>query len=162
MILGDFSSMVQLGVGLHAGTALFQSIFELAGTPMANRIARLAELAEIKTKAESSLQEQLDTAHDILGDLESRRIMFLRDYKNLVLANGGVAIGLVVALTFISFDAQEVISWPVGAFLVALSIVPAAISLIFLCNSWNKKMGPLRASIETLERALLPGVRGHV
>lgn len=155
MILGDFSSMVQLGVGLHAGTALFQSIFELAGTPMLNRISRLAELAEAKTKRDQTFQDKLDTAHDIMGDLENKRLNFLREYKYLVLANGGVAIALLAALIFISFDAQEVIPWPVGIFLVLLSLAPAGASLILLCSSWSKKMGPLRSSVEGLERALL-------
>jgi hypothetical protein len=147
--------MVQLGVGLHAGTALFQSVFELAGTPLANRVSRLAELAEAKTKRDQSFQDKLDMAHDIMGDLENKRLLFHREYKNLVLANGGVAIALLVALSYISFDAQEKIPWPVGLFLVTLSLLPATGSLLLLSNSWSKKMAPLRSSIEALESALL-------
>jgi hypothetical protein len=160
MILGDFSTMVHLGIGLHAGTALLQSVFDLAGTPMANRVGRLAELAEAKTGRDGAFQEQVDAAHDILGDLESNRILLQGEFRSSVLVNGGVALALIALLIFISFDSSEVIAWPYGVLFTVLCFGPAGYSLTTLCRSWRKKMAPLRSSIEKLEKALLtPGAR---
>jgi hypothetical protein len=43
MTFGDFSSLVQLGVGLHAGTALFQLLSEFGVAPLERRLGRLED-----------------------------------------------------------------------------------------------------------------------
>lgn len=157
MIVSDLFPIVQLGVGLHGGTALFQSFFELAGTPLANRAARLAQLAEVKARRNPKFQDQLDRANDLLGDLEIVRLNFHREYKQLVLVNGGFAICLVLALSVMSFCARETIPWLAASLFLALSVFPAGVSLVVLHCSWSAKTKAIRDVVAAIETALLSG-----
>jgi hypothetical protein len=44
---GDLSSVVQLGVGLHVGTAVLQIFADFGVTPLERRIARVRTLFQL-------------------------------------------------------------------------------------------------------------------
>ena len=67
MKLSHFSSLVQLGVGLHLGTALFEVVAQFARSPLERKLVRLREYGgELKT-----LTEAAESALDSLGDLDT-------------------------------------------------------------------------------------------
>jgi hypothetical protein len=155
MSLGDFSSVVQLGVGLHAGTAILQSIAEFAGTPLTRRVERLRLLAEVKTKRDAKYKKCFDDACDLLGDLEVKKVQFFNEYKQVVQVNAGVAIALCFLLAVIAFDARgEAPIWA-GLFIVALSFAPAGVSLVVLGQRWMENTAGLSEKIIDLENCLL-------
>jgi hypothetical protein len=155
MNLGDFSSVVQLGVGLHAGTAILQSVAEFAGTPLTRRIERLRLLAEVKAKRDTKYKKCFDDACDLLGDLEVKKVQFFNEYKRVVQINAGVAIALCFLLAVIAFCAKWEAPVPVGVFIVALSFAPAGASLVVLHNRWSENTEGLSEEIIDLENCLL-------
>ncbi len=151
MSLGDFSSVVQLGVGLHAGTAILQSVIEIAGTPLSRRIERLRQLAEVKAKRDAKYDDCFDEACNLQGDLEVKKIQFFNEYKVVVQVNGGVAISLCFLLAAIAFLAKwEAPVWA-GIIIVALSFIPAGLSLLFLHRRWADNTVSLLRRITALE-----------
>ena len=155
MTLGDFSSVVLLGVGLHAGTAILQSVGEFTGTPLSRRIERLKLLAEVKAKRESKYTKYFDDACDLLGDLEVKKVQFFNIYKKIVLLNAGVAGFLCVLLAILAFFAKCDVSASIGISIVAVSFCPAAWSLHFLRNRWTRNTKGLSQKIVDLEAGLL-------
>jgi hypothetical protein len=154
MKLGDFSSLVQLGVGLHAGTALLQSVTEFAGTPLSRRIERLRTLAELKAKRDPKYDDCLESAANLLGTLEVKKIQFFNEYKEVAKANGGVAIALCFLLAVQAFLADQCIPISVGLFIVALSLFPAGGSLYFLHSRWATNVKSLVEGVKKLNEQL--------
>jgi hypothetical protein len=155
MKLGDFSSVVQLGVGLHVGTALLQVIVELADAPLSRRLVRLRDLARAKANRDIKYAAYADDASDLLADLEVKRVQFFNEYKEFVLANGGIAVGLCLLLSAIAFEAVWEIPLVVGVFIVAISFGPAPITLCVLWRRWRKNTDDLRRNVSHLEGRIL-------
>ena len=107
MSSGDFSSVVQLGVGLHAGSALLQTISEFASAPMSRRLSRLSAIAEARASRGHSEKTHHDMARDLVGDLEIKKIQFFNEYREVVAANAGIAVALCVLLAGIAFWASK-------------------------------------------------------
>ena len=154
MNLGDFSSVVQFGAALHAGTAILQSVTEFAGTPLSRRIERLRLLAEVKAKRDRKYSKCFDDACDLLGDLEVKKVQFFNEYKQVVLINGGVAISLCFLLAILAFFAKASIPVAIGLSIVALSFVPAPILLLFLHKRWTANTKSLLQRVIDLENCL--------
>ena len=110
MKLSDFSSIVQLGVGLHAGSAFLQLVSELASTPLVRRAKRLERLAMERSIDDPNMSDHIDTARDILGDLDIQAISFFRFYGKLIIGNGVVAVILIGLLIWITLDADGPVS----------------------------------------------------
>jgi len=62
MKYGDFSSLVQLGIGLHLGTALLQMYGELGVAPLVRTIDRVRSLYLVPEGEQppKSLKEELE------------------------------------------------------------------------------------------------------
>jgi hypothetical protein len=86
MKYGEFSSIVQLGVGLHVGTAVLQLYGELGVEPLSRAIARTRSLfvAPEQERPPKHIENDLDR-------LESRyeifKIRLFKEYKKYVLGN---------------------------------------------------------------------------
>jgi len=159
MTLGDFSSVVQLGVGLHAGTALLEAITELAESPLSRRLSRLYKIAETKLKHQRpGAQDLYDQASDLIGDLEVKKVQFFNEYKIVVEVNGAVAIVLALLLALISFLFSETTNFVIGLMINLLSLGPASVSLLFLLSRWNSNTAHLRDSVEALHQRLFNAV----
>ena|ERR1035441_4024395 len=144
MTLGDFSSVVQLGVGLHAGTALLQSIAEMTASPLSRRLSRLHQIAALKLRSNPNAQDLYDHASDLIGDLEIKKVQFFNEYKEVVAVNGAFAIALALLLAFIAFSFSEEIHLVIGLSITLISLGPASASLLFLWSRWKSNTEVLR------------------
>lgn len=157
MKYGDFSSLVQLGVGLHLGTALLQLYGEIGLQPMLRLIGRIRSLLEgQEDDTKVSLLEdllQLETDFDIF------RIRLFNEYKLMVLINSIFAGILLLVLVWISYAASSPLSAGISVLLVSLCILPAPITLGVLWYEASKELRPLRERAKQLERRTLSVMR---
>ncbi|MBQ8102226.1 MAG: hypothetical protein IJ127_04865 [Afipia sp.] len=153
MKYGDFSSLVQLGAGVHAGTALLQLYGEFGLQPVERAMARIKDvLQEDATDKSNTLRARLD---QLEGELAIFRIKLFNEYKKYVKINFVVAILLMGCLAFISFVFDDEISFGVALFFLSLSCLPAPITLLVLWFDANAEIKPLRDRIAKLEEAVV-------
>jgi hypothetical protein len=154
MKYGEFSSLVQLGVGLHVGTAVLQLYGELGMQPLSRAIARTRSLfvAPEDERPPKDVEEDLDR-------LESRydifKIRLFKQYKKFVLGNAIVAGALAIILTILAFKTDHVITeaWePVTVLFVGLSLLPAPVSLGVLWFDADRQMKPMKQEADALEK----------
>jgi hypothetical protein len=126
MKYGDFSSLVQLGVGLHVGSALLQLYGEIGMQPLVRVIARIRGV--VADKAETR-PELLDGFDRVETDFEIFRIRLFNEYRYFVGFNSIVAALLLGALVIISYLADVQLPGAVSVFFVSLSVVPAPLIL---------------------------------
>jgi hypothetical protein len=150
MKLGDFSTLLQLGIGLHLGTAFFEIVAEFARSPLERKLTRLRELASVR-----NLPEAAETALDALGDLETKSVQFFNDYRNIIVGNGLVGFLLLLTLIWISVDADASVPVPLAVLLITLSVIPAPFSVTFLWRRWTNHTKRLRERAAALERQLI-------
>jgi len=163
MRLGDFSSVLQLGVGLHVGTAVLQSIVEFASGPTSNRIERLTKLATLRRmRFEKGDSENLkaalaleNDALDALATLELKKVQFFNEYRIAAIVNTCAAAILFVLLVWAAVKADIAIGYCLGSVMVFLGCAPAVLSLATLWYRWHTNTSDIRRSIKTIERKLL-------
>lgn len=144
MYFGDFSSLVQLGVGLHLGTALLQLYGEIGLQPMIRSIERMKNVAEDPNYPPKD--QHRDELATIVSRFEVYKIQMFTDFKKYLFANSVVAALLICILVFISYSYSEPVSAECSVFLLALSILPAPITL---CCHWYDATKALRPLLET-------------
>jgi hypothetical protein len=154
MTLGDFSAVVQLGVGLHAGTAFLQSIAELTATPLSRRLERLRRIAEVKLTKNPETQDIFDQACDLAGDLEIKKVQFFNEYRQTVAVNTAVACTLALLLSLIALLYAEPVHIALGIIIILVSLAPAPASLCLLWSRWTANTVDLRESVESLHRRI--------
>jgi hypothetical protein len=151
---GDFSSLVQLGVGLHIGTALLQLYGELAVKPLTRTLGRtrslfLAPQDERPPKAIEEELEELESRYEIF------KIRLFYEYRWYVFFNLVVAVVLAITLVILAYKAEDPITedwfWTTIG-MVALSILPGPISLAALWFDASSQVRPLRQEAEKLEK----------
>lgn len=157
MKYGDLSSVVQLGVALHVGTAVLQLFGELAVTPLERRITRIRRLFSLPEteRPPRSLEEELD-------QLESRyelfKIDFFNEYRWCVAANSIVAVVLAVFLIIIAVKNDDVIlegyEW-FAVVSVALSFLPAPLILGALWFDARRRVKKLKSVASSIEAQAL-------
>jgi hypothetical protein len=161
MKYGDLSSIVQLGVGLHVGTAVLQLYTELGIKPLEQKIARIRSLFLVENVAErppDALGEELDR-------LESRyelfKIEFFEEYKWCVVLVTGVACLLAIFLVMIAVWADATIegAWywfPYAAIILSFAPAPGTLGLLWLMASM--RVGPLKRDTANLEQRAVRAV----
>src|SRR5689334_3204346 len=109
MKYGDLSSIVQLGVGLHIGTAVLQMYGELGIAPLERRISRIRRLFQgpEPERPPRELEEELNIVESRYGLF---KIEFFREYRWCVVLNTAVAVLLATALIVIAVKADDPIS----------------------------------------------------
>jgi hypothetical protein len=157
MNYGDFSNLVQLGVGLHAGTALLQLYGQIGEQPLIQVLGRTRSLfqAPESERPAKHLEEEL-------ARLERRyeifKIQFFQEYQKYVQINSGVAIALAVILVIISYKSSDKVghgyTW-LTVLMCALSLLPAPSSLFMLWMDANQQVKPMKMDAEDLERRCL-------
>jgi hypothetical protein len=159
MKYGEFSSLVQLGVGLHVGTAVLQLYGELGVQPLSRAIARTRSLFVLPEdeRPPKEIEDDLDR-------LESRyeifKIRFFKEYKKFVLGNAIVAVALAITLTVLAFKADDVITeaWqPVTVLFVFFSLFPAPVTLGVLWFDAGRQVKPMKQEADALEKRALEG-----
>jgi hypothetical protein len=153
MKYGDFASLVQLGVGLHVGTALLQLYGELGVAPLARALSRTGGLfaAPENERPPKEIEEELER-------LESRyeifKVRLFKEYRKYVFFNLLTAALLAIILTIIAFKADDAITpaWEWTTILMpVLSVLPGPISLAVLWIDANRQVKPMRATADELE-----------
>jgi hypothetical protein len=152
MKYGDFSSLVQLGVGLHAGTALLQIYGELGVQPLIRTLSRIRELLEVPEPGKELIIEDLE---QIEADFAIFRIQLFNEYKKYVVANLAVAVVLIAILTWISYEADDLLPAWLSVIFSSISVLPAPITLGALWWDASRELRPLRTRAGRLQdRAL--------
>lgn len=144
MKLSDFSSVLQLGVGLHTGTVLLQSIVEFASAPVFSRVDRLIRVAELRigrlrkqNKPTGDAEGILNELNDVRGALLLKRVQFFHEYKIAAGANAVVALILYGLLCWGAVDADYVVNAYFATLLIAVSALPAIGSIALLWWRWR-------------------------
>lgn len=162
----DFFSIVQLGVGIHAGTAILQLSGELGVGPVERRVNSLQlwleeEKAEIgeKAAAQEKQLEEFDERLSILRtDISIYRVRYERLYRRSIYGTFGFAGGLSFTLAIMSFLADSDISIVLGLLLVLLCFVPATLIFANLWQVSSNALTSIRQKVTDLENRLVqPG-----
>lgn len=149
MYFGDFSSVVQLGVGLHLGTALLQMYGEIGLQPMIRSIERMQNVAEDPNHP--PMDEHRDELESIISRFEVYKIQMFTEYKRYLIANSVNAAILTIILVFISYSYSVPISPQCSIIFVALSILPSPITLFCLWHDATNALRPLLDAAKALE-----------
>jgi hypothetical protein len=156
MKYGDFSSLVQLGVGLHVGTAILQLYGEIGAQPLVRTLARIKGLLPDGTDlASKGLREEYD---QITSDFDIFKIRLFNEYKKYIKINACVATALVLVLTIIAFKADDAIDehWMmITVPIVALSVLPAVCTLGVFWYDASQLVVPMKARADRLEKMAL-------
>jgi hypothetical protein len=157
MKYGDFSSLVQLGVGLHVGTALLQMYGELGVAPLVRTIGRarslfLAPQGERPPKALEDELDRLESKYEIF------KIRLFQEYRKYVRINSIVAIALAIILVVIAYKAQDDVAegyeWTTVV-MFALALLPAPLTLGALWIDANRQVKPMKEDADDLEKRAL-------
>lgn len=154
MNYGDFSSLVQLGVGLHLGAALLQVYGELGLAPLVRSIGRTRSLFALPEgeRPPKAIEDDLDR-------LESRfeifKIQFFHEYRRYFFINSAVALILAIVLAIIAYKAQDPIPDSATVLIVAVSLLPAPLTLAALWFDASRRVNPMKEEAEALERRAL-------
>ena len=150
MNVQDFFSIVQLGIGIHAGTAILQISGEFGVAPVERRVAAM----ESWIRQEKERGFELEGESDKLALVRVDLILFKANYDHLYTRSvyGTFAFGglLTLMLAGMSFFAQAEICLMTGLMIVGLSVLPA---LVIFGRLWWKSSGAL-APIETKVKVL--------
>lgn len=154
MKYGDFSSLVQLGVGLHVGTVILQMYGELGMAPLARVFTRTRNLflAPHNERPPQELEEELDALE---SKFEIFKIQFFQEYRRYVIYNSIAAVALAIILVIIAFKAEDKIEdgWEWTAIgMAALSLLPALITFGVLWFEAHKRVKPMKEKADDLER----------
>jgi len=156
MKYGDFSSLVQLGIGLHIGTAILQLYGEIGAEPLVRTLARIKALVIEPTG--SALADAKADYEQLASDYEIFKIRLFNEYKRYIKINSIVAALLTILLIVIAFKSDDLIEgdWVVITIpIVALSVLPAIATLGSLWFEASQLVGPMRARANKLEMRVL-------
>ncbi|MGY3495912.1 hypothetical protein [Bradyrhizobium sp. USDA 4502] len=158
MKLSDFSSVLQLGVGLHTGTVLLQSIAEFASAPLSKKIERLVRIARLRRerfkreqRATDNIDAILDELLDAQTNLELKKVQLFSEYKIGALINVIFAVFLYYYLACAAMAPETDVGTVEGWALVLISVSPATLTLIVLAGRWFANTGGVRTSVKGLE-----------
>ncbi|RWE81925.1 MAG: hypothetical protein EOS63_08030 [Mesorhizobium sp.] len=153
MTFGDFSSVVQLGVGLHLGTALLQMYGEIGLQPMIRSIERMQSVAEDPNNP--PIDEHRDELVTIVSRFDVYKIQMFTNYKRYLVANSIIAAILTAILVVIAYCYSTALNPQCSVIIVALSILPAPVTLFCHWQDATKALQPLLEAAKTLEAKMI-------
>ncbi|WP_431204378.1 hypothetical protein ACQ86E_04455 [Bradyrhizobium betae] len=161
MSLSDFSSVLQLGVGFHAGTALLQPILEFASAPIVARAERLARVAELRVvrlqrtgNPHSGAEALLNDLNDLRGVLALDRVLFFQEYRIAAGANAIFALVLYGLLSWAAMKPDHNVGPLLAIFLIGLSAGPALASLSILWWRWRTNTSSIEKKLDIIQKAI--------
>ena len=153
MLVQDFASLVQLGVGLHAGTAILQIYGEIGLQPTIRAIDRLKALSDDTNFPLAA--EYDERIRKVSSDFEIFKIRMAKEYRWYLVLNAVVAVLLTVALAAMAYTAQQEMPMIVSVVLTALAIGPAPVTLFAFWKDADLELGPLKSQIAAIEEEVL-------
>jgi hypothetical protein len=157
MKYGDFASIVQLGVGLHLGTALLQLYGEFGVQPLIRTLSRARSLVGTAPNSDerSLVSEALD---ELEGRFEIFKIQLFNEYRKYIAVNAYISFVLVAILVFISYasNLEVSIGWVwITILMTALSIIPGPVTLYCLWTDAAKQLRPMKNEATHVESRAL-------
>jgi hypothetical protein len=152
MKYGDFASLVQLGVGLHLGTALLQMYGEIGMAPVVRMLTRIRQAVEADEEHSGEIKKRLV---ELDGSYEIFKIQFFNEYKKYIKLNAVVAALLVFFLILIAYKNDEPIPALVSVLFVYTAVIPAPSTLAMLWGDAERAIAPLRSKAAELEKDAL-------
>lgn len=158
MKYGDFASLVQLGAGLHIGTALLQTYGEIGVAPLLRTLSRINSLMqELKGSNQALVDDLAEELDHINANFEIFRIQLFNEFKKYVVINSIVAVILVVALVMIAYKTGDDLSPEMAVFLIFASVVPGPLSVAVLWIDASHELAPLKKRADSLEQRCITG-----
>ena len=166
LIYGDFSTIVQLGIGLHLGTAALELFGRFDVAPITRRLDRLGRLIERKSNLHNnetlskttqiidfeSLDDNYQTIND---DINIFHIRLENEYKIRAIINTANALILIFILIMLSFWYNITVEWPAGIFFIVISILPAFLTVLHLRIKIWMELKNIKRRIKFIEEQLL-------
>jgi hypothetical protein len=143
---------VQLGVGLHVGTAVLQLYGELGVQPLVRTITRIRSLFAEKERPPKEVEDELNKLE---SDFDIFKIRLFNEYKKYVKINSAFAVVLVIVLMVIAYKAEDMIATELTIFIVALSVLPAPVTLCALWRDAAMEIRPIKEQADELESRAL-------
>ncbi|WP_314959020.1 hypothetical protein [Bradyrhizobium cosmicum] len=156
MKYGDFASIVQLGVGLHIGTAVLQLYGEIGAEPLVRALSRIRTSIDDLDQARG--REARDEYEQLASDYEIFKIRLFNEYKNYIKINSLVASTLFVLLVAIAFKNDDPIEgeWMMVTIpIVAMAFLPALATLGSLWFDASRLANALKVRADALEQRVL-------
>lgn len=154
MKVQDFFSLVQLGVGIHAGTAILQLAAEFGIPPVERRFLIVERWVNEEKKVGKCVVRLEEALTDIFFDIVIFREQYFQEYRMFSKYLFGCAGILAIFLIVMSFMSDVDISWPVGVALSVVNFAPACVLYTLLSRRVSKASNPIVAKIENLENTL--------
>jgi hypothetical protein len=150
----DFFTVVQLGVGIHAGTAILQLSGEFGIAPVERRVDNIARWLGEEREENNILSEQEDQLKAIKARIYIYKLQYAYVYRKQVYIMLGFAAGLLFCLDIMSFVAEADISLLIGLSLVLLCVFPAALYFAYLWQQSTAALAPIERAVSRMEEAI--------
>lgn len=165
MIYGDFAGLVQLGIGLHLGTALLETFGQFDAAPLERRLRRLHQVllrqASKQKNSATDVQDRKEKLDDLeesiagtLFELEVFRLGLESEYKNWAILNTFCAVILVATLIFIAFRDEQTAGIFDAVLIVCISLLPAVLTMLDLRVRIWLCLRPMRSKVSEIEKGL--------
>jgi hypothetical protein len=151
MNVQDFFSIVQLGVGIHAGTAILQLSGELGVSPVERRLSNISSWLEQENADEALLDEIREDMQIEKTNLIVYKAQYANAYRLSVNLNFAFGALLAVVLVFMSFLASSSIGTLLALILVLLCFLPATLIFCWFWHVSNEALLPIRDAVSRLE-----------
>ena len=161
MKLADFASLVQLGVGLHAGTAVLQLANELGLGPTERRLERAERFCQYRhsraknTEQKKAVEDAIDNLSGVRNEFERVKQQFFAEYRRLTNLNLATCLSLTGLLIWISFAPDRTIGLLSASALTAISVAPAIVSICYLFLRLRTPLKGIAADIAAAETKAL-------
>lgn len=155
MIVQDFFSVVQLGIGLHAGTALLQVSAELGAVPLERRLNMLEEQVKELDPSRQNYEDIFEELKDIKSNWAIYNIRQYNTYRKMVVSTFVCAGLLTMILAVLSFLASAEISMIWGILLVGVSLAPAAVIFCYFWEKMQTALNPIEVRLVEFEKLLV-------
>lgn len=155
MKYGDFSSLLQLGVGIHLGTAILQLYGEFGTQPLQRRLDRIGRAIGTKQSVSTELVDQYAVA---ASDFEIFKIRYFNSYRGYSKVNTVVAILLAGLLTCAAYKADDPLSAELSVLLVFLSLFPGPLTVGLLAVEATTSLSDVKNSAKNIESQILKGL----
>lgn len=154
MNLQDFFSIVQLGVGVHAGTAILQLTGEFGVAPVERRLAALHRWIAKERERGFKLEREVERLSLIEVDLILFKSKYDRVYRRSVNWTFGCGALLTLALAAMSFAAQYEVNVYLGLMIVTFSIAPAPLIFGNLLRVSSGSLRRIKKRLTTMEKGV--------
>jgi hypothetical protein len=153
MEYGDFSGLVQLGIGLHLGAALLQLYGEIGFQPLVRVIDRIDSI--ISGDEGHNNKDLISEKEELKSEFDIFKIQLFNEYRHYMYVNTVVAGILLILVIYMSYMPDETLDYVFSIFIVAFSVLPALCTIFAIWVDVSKAVKPLKKRADKLEQKVL-------